>query len=97
MENCLVEFVEGLKLGTPFNDSLRWEQKMAPFTQHLSPLYYPDCAFDAAGITDKWTHKEALYLPIKLLNEEGSPLLGWIKCQFDRKQNPIYESFVLKE
>lgn len=95
--NGQIRFVEGLEEGTLFDDNLYWEQALTPFTKSKPNPGAKDCTSEVIGVNDKWTSDATLYLPIKLLSDQGTTLLGWIKCKHDGRKNPLYETYIQTE
>ncbi|PHN01373.1 hypothetical protein CRP01_37545 [Flavilitoribacter nigricans DSM 23189 = NBRC 102662] len=89
-----VRYVEGLEAESVIDDHLLWEQFRTPFTKPKPNPGAKDCLEEVAGLQDKWTREKILYIPIKLVDDQGVPLLGWVRCQHDGSRNPVFESYL---
>lgn len=86
--------IQGLESGSIIDDNRPWAQSFTHFAKPNSQAGVRNCLAEVIDPEYKWSRSAILYLPIKLVNNQGMTTLGWIKCQFDRQKNPIYESFI---
>lgn len=87
-------YAEALELGASFNDDLLWAQSRHSFSRSI-PQWNPPYVSCRHQVTeDKWKSNHTLYLPIKLIDEQGIVKLGWIKCNRNSDNNPIYETYI---
>lgn len=85
-------YAEGLEAGTTFSDSLLWKQSFNSFTRSIPQYPFISCAHQVTK--DKWIQGKTLYLPIKLIDEQGVTKLGWIKINRNANNNLVYESYI---
>lgn len=86
--------IQGLESGAIIDDNRLWTQPFTHFAKSNSQLGVRNCLVEVIDPEYKWSRDAILYLPIKLVNDQGITTFGWIKCQFDRQKNPVYETYI---
>lgn len=86
--------IEGVENGALIDNNRLWAQTYMTFATSRTQLGVRDCLGEIINSEYRWARDTTLYIPIKLLNDQGVPTFGWIKCQYDRQKNPVYESFI---
>ncbi|MEM6379857.1 MAG: hypothetical protein AAF705_16785 [Bacteroidota bacterium] len=87
-------YAEALTYGASFSNNLLWAQSRHSFTRPIPQWNPPYVSCSHEMTKDKWIGNTILYLPIKLIDDHGVVKLGWIKCNRNADNNPIYESYI---